>query len=1305
MAELNPRLRCPRPVGALPCGSSFPTVASLRKHLRRSHLIVDATELAAAVDAACGAQAARAAQLAESRGGDAEAVEWVEDESEEDTDPLVTLDEDAVVAAVRQLAGWHNAGEVRVRQVAQFLHLRLITSPPVDDLITAVILAATDCESLILSDDLQWLRLWPSEEAATPGSGPAPVEDWRPFENETQGMVFLLIRRLRLSEVKRQMLLDFLRHPGLRIRDVPATPAFYDRAAKVLAPTAGHIRRVKVDGADKPIDVLLPSEWARVFMNSESLMEQMHFLPCRPALNDPAVELPSHTRVVHLHPMTRIREAVTPDGQRFGPGSIVRIEPPPDSADGWVATEVLVSTLFLAPPPGWKATAEHRHCPEKSMVLALTGELLLTAADVPPRDWPRNWPARTSDLWRNSFGILAGPVSTAYVTTVSLVYVTVMNVDLSAAWPPSRDAGRVVFEKLGAEYKLITPEHRACHPYRVLADPADQQSPELWAALHRQPTPHAAPWDYTTEAAAAAGLTYNAPIDGMKSVVLTAIFDGDAAKVSKGGGGYSYSHERCSIAFTNGGLGAFGRRDGYAELCILPEGVAFDTLACTREDLQKLEHGVVMHSRCYGRNVHVRVILVTAQVDSPVRFKMQGMLSFASLEQMCGICRISFNSTSERGAIFASVLGRALRTDGLTLDHLGEAGFPATAAPYVEHLASFDCNLQIVIGKLHFCILGVFRKGLKLLAKRHMSLGSSALSALLSNLIREFDAATRDVDRQCGWTAKVRSLRAAVKFFNGELTQRFMEVVLFAIPEVIACGKAAERQQRVDAMRGLVQFMHGLRYAGQEPLTERAVEEAARLMESGIRLLDAAFPPCGRKGEGANGIRSVLPHLTVHIRVLLLLLGHTGMWNDAICEARHQLMKAASSCTNRGDPASWPNTMFADMHGRLALALAIREGRYGAEFVHPLGRSLVEFASAATPLAGELLHASPSYYSSVTPVALSFDDATPRPVDNAAPVLPQGAVAALPCWCCPEWQACPGLVCERRAHRSGAAPGIAFTYAVGAVPSKRDTHTDGFALGEVLCNTGPLLGRRLPMAQRAWHAAYPGAPPPAAADWQIWSALKYAGGLTVQRGDWVLIDRSKLHRHLQNIDPATTDPVAVAAAATLDPRVAVLEDYAFWPQRFSVARVRNIVSVFVGGIHYPLIDPVYYEFETRPGGVEFACDTAGARGCGVGTDCFIIKKWDGPAGAATDETMFPAGLVQVVPNVVHYCTTACKVKPSCVHGIHELEVSLLDKLNRLGCNCSPAKREVSRMVHSCPSASTRWLVSAFDMGKAAYVQR
>jgi hypothetical protein len=100
-----------------------------------------------------------------------------------------------------------------------------------------------------------------------------------------------------------------------------------------------------------------------------------------------------------------------------------------------------------------------------------------------------------------------------------------------------------------------------------------------------------------------------------------------------------------------------------------------------------------------------------------------------------------------------------------------------------------------------------------------------------------------------------------------------VEVFLFAIPKAMALGRADSKQQRVDALNGMVHFTLGLHYLMQTPNTERAKREASRLM---VALLDKAFMPGTHKGTGAKGLRVVLPVMPrrAHPRARMCKRGH-----------------------------------------------------------------------------------------------------------------------------------------------------------------------------------------------------------------------------------------------------------------------------------------------------------------------------------------------------------------------------------------------------------------------------------------------
>jgi len=452
------------------------------------------------------------------------------------------------------------------------------------------------------------------------------------------------------------------------------------------------------------------------------------------------------------------------------------------------------------------------------------------------------------------------------------------------------------------------------------------------------------------------------------------------------------------------------------------------------------------------------------------------------------------------------------------------------------------------------------------------------------------------------------------------------------------------------------------------------------------------------------------------VRALICTLGPPELWSDAVCEQRHQAMKLASGNTNRGNAASWARTIMADLHLRTALALAFREGRWGYEFEHPLGESLVAFLSSPSPFVGGLVHESKAYARGVDTVLRDERESAvvPRPVNPALPSPPAGSVATLPCWCCEDWQHETALVEERRpVYSAGQQPKIAFSYSWGGSPAQPLPRYEAVRTGDVLHPS------RFGLLRRAFAAAYPLAPVPVAASaFTVYSAIKLPGELTLRVGDWALVDRHQLLLYSQLVGDAS-DEVADSAAATLDRNVAVPEDYDFWPNRFAALRVRHIVSVNVGGVECPLIDPVYYEFRmtddepVSPSTFAFARDTDGSKRCGVGTGCWILYPWDGAAGAEQDELLFPAGLVRVVPNVVHLCNSGCKVSKVCAHSTYKGQIAVVARMDKADCkdkifaepykvNCAKAER----VVHNCANAEgNRFLLSAFDMDKAGFVKR
>jgi hypothetical protein len=503
-------------------------------------------------------------------------------------------------------------------------------------------------------------------------------------------------------------------------------------------------------------------------------------------------------------------------------------------------------------------------------------------------------------------------------------------------------------------------------------------------------------------------------------------------------------------------------------------------------------------------------------------------------------------------------------------------------------------------------------------------------------------------------------------------------------------------------MTGLVDFTLGLRYLMQTPNTARAKREAARLMAAGVQALNDAFPPNMHKGTGANGLHTVLAHLTQHDSYLLQMYGTACNVDDAVVEERHQPMKAQADHVNRGRRDTWPRTLQNGLCLLQAVRLAFQEGRFGPSMEHALGDAAVDFSTQASAVVAHLVWGRPSYSDAVEVVARSADDLSPRP-RCAAPAM--AACTPLLCWCCPAWMAAPALVVWRRATQLGD---ISFTFGVGGVPS--EPHS-------TLASAVLPINRQL-LLQRACIAAFPGVP---AASWEslaTWGALKLPGVMSpVRAGDWVLLDRAQLLAFLKVVEPSGAhDAVVAAAAQLLDPLIAVPDDYQFWPERYVVARVRDINAVEADGVRYTLITPIYYEFINTEEGqprssaaaagenvLAWARDTSRSAACPVGTHSWIVTRWLGGPGSLQDETPLPTGIIRRVPNIVHFCAGACKPAEACAHGMY---VHLAEPARTLlcrGCTCSAKQKSVRRIVHQCKD-NDRWLISPFDLGNRSRVE-
>jgi hypothetical protein len=682
-------------------------------------------------------------------------------------------------------------------------------------------------------------------------------------------------------------------------------------------------------------------------------------------------------------------------------------------------------------------------------------------------------------------------------------------------------------------------------------------------------------------------------------------------------------------------------------------------------------------------------------MDSADRFGQQGLHSFTSLQGCCGGCDVSHPSGDDRSAFLRLVSLQSLRTDAKALANAGSLGWPATPAPYTARLRSFDNFQQTIVGQLHAFILGVARKGLVLLAKRTVGQNGTPLSDYLRAPLAALEATLADEDKHCSWTARVVSFRAIVKSLNGELTSRLLEVFLFAVNEVVALGKAEGRSQRIDAMTGLVHFVFGMRYLTQTPNTNRARCEASRLMVAGVTALARAFPPGTHKGTGANGLHSVLAHLTYHVDYLLQLYATAANVDDAVVEERHQPMKARANNVNRGKSDTWSRTILASLRLQHSVRLLFQEQRYGDGLRLRLGDAAAAFSTRPLSAVGKLVWGTSSFSDAVEVVDRNADDLTPRPSFVTPDVV---ACTLLPCWCCPKYTAQPALVMWRR---STVAGDIALTFGVGGVPTEPRKQQAAQSLP----------ANRWQLTRQSFVVAFPGAA--AAVDTMgEFGGLKLPGiASSVRVGDWVLLDRAKVLCAWKLQRPESHDHVVHHASATLDPLVVVEDDYQFWPERYVAARVRDIYAVQVGGVYYSMFTPVYYEFFDAPSGtpagenvLAYARDTARGAARPVGTLSWIVERWMGGDGALIDEMPLPTAVIRRVPNIVHACTVGgCTSKEACVHGMYTGLPEPVRTMLTSGCKCSAKAKCTRRIVHSCRD-NDRWLVSPFDLGNKSRVQ-
>ena len=1156
----------------------------------------------------------------------------------------------------------------------------------------AVRSAALLCDDLVLSACGAFVSradtLPTGGEQPTVSGGPCCADgaSWLPWANATECVLWLLFHKLALSEEQQAVVLQTLRLPCFRLAHVPLSPAFYQRVAKDIRPCVGRVVVETPTEAGMTVDVLLPSELIRVAVNAPRMFSTLRFKPFAYDVHDPCADHFNSSRLARRHPLSRIESADTPAG-RIQLGDVVRVK----------GRVVRIIELYLVHPPTWTATATERVCPESAMVHALGGEALLTRADAGASCGL----APAGPQWEATYGIRkAERVDERHrVSDVTHVYRRVPSFTLAEDWRGGdASAVRVLFELTDERpraVRFLDATHRAYAPLRTMDGVRifdGDASPVLWAGTQQ---PKALPWDFTSHAAVDGNHRWIGDASALPRLVLNVAGDSDAADVSHNKTGRAASLLRASTTLLSGPRSARHRPPGFAPLAIMPKEIGFDALESVKQDFERLEEGAVFFSSVLGGHVHVVAVLSLYQVDSADRFGHQGLPSFHALHGCCGGCDMSHVSGDDRSSFLQPVSLASLRTDAKALANAGTLGWPATPAPYTARLRSFDNFQQTVVGPLHFAILGVVRKALVLLAKRTVGQNGTPLSDYLQTPLAALEAALADDDKHCAWTARVLSFRAVVKALNGVLTSRLLEVFLFAVNEVVALGKQESRALRVDAMTGLVDFVLGLRYLMQAPSTARARAEASRLMVAGVSALAKAFPPGTHKGTGANGLHSVLAHLTLHIDYLLQLYATACNVDDAVVEERHQPMKARANNVNRGRRDTWSRTIHANLRLQHSVRLMFQEQRYGDGLRSRLGAAAAAFSTQQHAAVGKLVWGSASYSDAVEVVDRSADDLTPRPSFVAPGVA---ACAPLPCWCCPGYTAQPSLVMWRR---STVAGDISLTFGVGGVPSEPRKVKAMLMLPP----------DRWRLTRQSFIAAFPGVA--SAVDTMgAFGGLKLPGIASPMRvSDWVLLDRAKVLSAWKLQRPESHDHVVHHASATFDRLIVVEDDYQFWPERYVAARVRDIFAVEVGGVYYSMFTPVYYEFFDAPSGtpagenlMAYARDTARGAARPVGTQSWIVERWMGGAGALLDEMPLPTGVIRRVPNIVHACTVGgCTSRDACVHGMYTGLPEPVRTMLASGCSCSAKAKCTRRIVHSCGS-NDRWLVSPFDLGNKSRVQ-
>jgi hypothetical protein len=176
-------------------------------------------------------------------------------------------------------------------------------------------------------------------------------------------------------------------------------------------------------------------------------------------------------------------------------------------------------------------------------------------------------------------------------------------------------------------------------------------------------------------------------------------------------------------------------------------------------------------------------------------------------------------------------------------------------APITARLRLFDSMQQVVVGYLHWLILGLLKKVIRLVRKRLLGKAKWAEAVLAA-----MDMGVADCDRRCAWAGGVPAFSMVVNFLNGDLTRRLGDLVMYAACDMVGGGSSppggkAAQLHRVKAMQGLVDVQRAVHLLLLPDARAHMQRQGVDLLLRAVGSLNALFPV-----SGALAKRTCLPH-------------------------------------------------------------------------------------------------------------------------------------------------------------------------------------------------------------------------------------------------------------------------------------------------------------------------------------------------------------------------------------------------------------------------------------------------------------